>query len=68
LRIQKVTWVKKNGSNSWKNQHQCKKEHEQSTDHHFSVTSLVNRSETKSRMGAELVKDFKISESTGVCF
>lgn len=48
----------KTGFNSWKNQHQCMKEHEQSTDHRFAVTSLVNRSGTKSRIDAEFVKEF----------
>ncbi|XP_045031515.1 zinc finger MYM-type protein 1-like [Daphnia magna] len=52
---------------SWKNQHQCMKEHEQSTDRRFAVTSLVNRSGTKSRIDAELVKEF-LNEREGLAF
>jgi hypothetical protein len=58
LGISKSNLGKKTGVNSWKNQHQCMKEHEQSTDHRFAVTSLLNRSGTKSRIDAEFVKEF----------
>lgn len=42
---------------NWKNVHRSIKDHEQSADHRFSVTALVNRSGSESRIDAEFVKE-----------